>query len=286
MRIVRIWDFNDGTPQGWTLGDKATITIVWTGTYGLRLTHYSYSLEELTIASISIDLSGLTRPIIIIPYYLWGENTPVSSHLVVSISTTTKTVEKAVVRHDCSISLTRNGIVVIDVPRFIGDDSWRGNITLTIKIYTVTSGWNMAVEIDSIVLCDGADKTIYLPKPQTSLALESKTVALGEEAEAERYLAVSILSGYTKSVPGTMVVEVYYTVGTSEGSIALTPAKTYSDHYEADAYDTSDYLTALSSVVLKLQAGTVDRLDAYTIALVEMDSEWRARKLIEMLLEF
>jgi len=203
----------------------------------------------------------------------------------ITITTPTKTVS---VEPTHVANATRYVVLVIDIPRIVGDDSWKGTVTVTIYLvtYCKTSAYGTrSIQVDSIVLIDAADKTIYLPKPQTSLALELKTVAIDEEAEANTYLAVSVLSGHTKTMPDIMDVTIYYTVGTVVGSMTLTPAKTYSDHYEAGAYDTSGYLTAISSVVLELQAGTVERLSKYTIALVEMDSEWKVTKLIELLVD-
>ena len=280
MRIVKIWDFNDGTPQGWTLGSGVTIDTVWTGTKGIKREGSFKSPEwvRFDLASITLDLSELKRPILIIPHYIYNE-TKVS--FSIEITTPTKTVTRTIYYY--AFSSERKAIAVVDIPRLVGDDSWRGSVTIVLRAGYLSSDYTYyRWHVDSIVLCDGADKTIYLPKPQTSESLESKTVPIDEGVEENLYLAVAVMFGAPNySAPPTRNLTVVYDLAGSAGASVTLP--NFGDY--AAAVDTSDYVTRIGTVILETQAGTAEMIDKFAIALLAFNQEWLTKKFVEILLD-
>lgn len=161
--IIYLWDFEDGTTQGWTLGPHTALhsTTRMQGTRSLRLSG-SFGTATLLIASISnVSLSGITRPILVFPAYIYmrtlaGGTYGISIIITVTDGSTSVTFTH-VIRRERSFF---DPITFFDDFRIIACDLRAfADRTVSIHIYAYIRGGtsNVEVEIDMISIMDNGD---------------------------------------------------------------------------------------------------------------------------------
>ena len=294
MPLKQVWDFNSGTLQGWELesGSQFTITDVWTGTKGLYRYRETIGVSEREEPGIyiTLDLSQYKRPILLIPHYIKNDfGTSSTTTIRVYFETPTKSFFVDVVGQGGGGS--RYGVAILDIPRLFGDNNWKTNVTIRIRIYLYNGGASKVqrhrTQIDSLALFDGPDSLIYLPTMSSYLKPSMKTVVINEEIEPGYYLSVFVLSGHTKTKPPTYNITINYDRSDTQGNTttiqpALVPFSK-SGHYSCSAYDTSAELAKINSIAVEILPSSTDRLDKYSIGIGAMTSEWLVVKLFEIL---
>jgi len=185
--IVQLWDFEDGTTQGWSLGQYSSLdsNSKVQGKYSIKYSRGGFSsVDDLVISISGIDLSTTSKPMIVMVVKDesgHGANDPGDIGIVVKDSSGNKLLDETVRVSYITQNFFR--IVVVDLSKVAG----KSNLTIEIRergfigyyeAYTRTQYFDMIAIIDGadyeystgLVVNDNEDKTIDINVPDSNLS--------------------------------------------------------------------------------------------------------------------
>jgi len=277
--IVQLWDFEDGTTQGWSLGSYTSLDAnsKVQGTYSIKYQGPSNHAEEVNrvVMSISgIDLSSVSKPVLIfiIKDESQGDypNNPAEVGVVVKDNAGNTLLDVTVYLVNASKGWVR--VVVVDLSTVAG----QSNLTIEIRERGHTYNPNTRIHYyDQIAILDGADyeydtgvvvsddedKTVDVEVPSTDQDVSSLNATK---------LALAL------ATPDWNYSLIETTVETDQGTLTIGSGSAKNVNYlePTNPFATFSKLTVHMRVSIGSYAGWTEK-----VAVVFLDTSWSYKRI-------